>query len=154
MKHCRVAGSDTTAIALSSIMYHLMRHPSARAALKAEVAAAGLGTPVPYADAARLPYLDAVVKEAMRLHPSVGMSLPREVPHGGHELAGAWFEGGTKVGVNAVVVQRDKGVFGEDASEFRPERWLEGRGREMERAMLQVSDPAAPCEANWELTID
>jgi cytochrome P450 len=40
--------------------------------------------------------------------------------------------------MNAMVVQFDEGVFGNDAHEFRPERWLvsKERYRAMEKAML------------------
>jgi len=47
--------------------------------------------------------------------------------------------GGTVVGINAWVVQRDRSVYGEDADEYRPERWLEAGEEElkgMERAFL------------------
>lgn len=57
----------------------------------------------------------------MRLHPSVGMTLPRLVPKGGCVIAGHWFPEDTRVGVNVAVVQRDKAVFGPDTDAFVPE---------------------------------
>jgi hypothetical protein len=53
-------------------------------------------------------------------------------------IAGGWFAEGTRVGVNAAVVQRDEKIFGEDAEEFVPERWFrKGAGR-MERIVFPV----------------
>jgi len=88
-----------------------------------------------------MPYLQAVMKEAMRMHPAVGVSMPRYVPSGGAEIDGRWYPAGTVVGVNAWVIHRNKEVFGEDADAFRPERWLESdsKAKEMARNMYQVS---------------
>ena len=58
----------------------------------------------------------------MRLHPSIGMTLPRQVPAGGTVIAGEWLPEGTRVGVNAAVTQRDRSIFGIHADEFVPER--------------------------------
>ncbi len=68
------------------------------------------------------------MREAMRLHPAVGMLLERYVPAEGLELpaGGGYVPAGTAVGMNAYVVGRNKGVWGEDAEEFRPGRWLRG----------------------------
>jgi hypothetical protein len=51
------------------------------------------------------------------------------------------------VGINPAVVQYDKGVFGEDAHEFKPERWLEseGRTRAMEKAVLTFGAGTRTC---------
>lgn len=71
-----------------------------------------------------------MVKEVLRLSPSIGLIFARKVPEGGVEvLPGVWVEGGYEVGINNWVVGRDKTLYGEDAEEFRPERWLEGEGR-------------------------
>jgi cytochrome P450 len=52
--------------------------------------------------------------------------------------AGRWFPEGTRVGVNAAVVQRDEKIFGEDAEESVPERWFrKGAGR-IERMVFPV----------------
>ena len=66
------------------------------------------------------------------------MLLPRHVPKGGCFIAGAWFPEGTRVGVNAAVVRRDTGIFGEDADDFVPERWFRDNATMMERHMFQV----------------
>ncbi|EAQ87743.1 hypothetical protein CHGG_04362 [Chaetomium globosum CBS 148.51] len=127
-----LAGADTTAITIRAIFYFCLRHPATFRRLAAEVRAAGFATdkPAPYAAARQLPYLEAVVREAMRLHPAVGMPLERWVPAGGLTLpgGGGYVPKGAGVGMNAYVVGRNKGVWGQDADEFRPERWLRAEG--------------------------
>lgn len=122
------AGADTTYIALTAIFYFLHKHPATLAKLRAEIEEAfadgTLTYPVRYNDAIKLPYLHAVVLEAMRIHPSLGTGLPRLVPHPGVEISGHFFPGGTRVIMNQCAVHFDTAVFGADAEEFIPERWL------------------------------
>jgi len=140
------AGSDTTAISLRSIFYYLCRTPSAHDKLLAEIDQADrdgrLSDPVTFAEAQDLKYFQAVVKEALRMHPAVGFLLERVVPRGGAEVGGTWLAGGTVVGINPWVVARDVEVYGEDAEDFRPDRWLtadEQQLKAMERNNLAVS---------------
>lgn len=84
----------------------------------------------------------ACIKEAMRMHPGVSLPLERIVPLGGTKLCGTYLPAGTVVGVNAAVIHRDRTIFGEDADDFRPERWLKDgqeSARRMERYLLTVS---------------
>ncbi|KAK4500741.1 hypothetical protein PRZ48_008931 [Zasmidium cellare] len=118
------AGSDTTGVALSAIVYYLVSTPSALQKLRDELSQHQVSDPITFKEAQSLPYLQAVIKEAMRLHPSIAVQLPRVVPEGGTTIAGQFFPAGTVVGVNPYVLHRDKDVYGEDAETFRPERWL------------------------------
>ncbi|KAM0717345.1 hypothetical protein Q7P37_007197 [Cladosporium fusiforme] len=123
------AGSDTTAISTRAIIYHLLKNPSSKAKLLAELDAARKKArspppPASLAEADRLPYLQAVMHEALRLHPAVGMSLPRVSPHTGATVAGRFIPAGTTVGANPWVIHRDVQVFGDDVEAFRPERWV------------------------------
>ncbi|KAK8451260.1 hypothetical protein SEVIR_6G183001v4 [Setaria viridis] len=71
------AGSDTVAITVECAMAELLRNPSIMAKLRAEIKGAiGSKETVEEPDAASLPYLQAVVKEAMRLHPVAPLLLP------------------------------------------------------------------------------
>lgn len=92
------AGSDTTAITLSSALYFLYTNPDKLAKLRGEVeglASKNLASdPVTWQEAQNMPYLQAVIKESLRMHPAVGTMLPRKVPKGGLELAGTWFPEG------------------------------------------------------------
>jgi cytochrome P450 len=101
--------------------------------------------PVAYAQAIKLPLLCASIKEALRLHPSVGLTLPRDVPPQGLYVAGTFIPGGYRVGMNAAVVQYNQSVFGDDADSFRPSRWLSENTAEMNRAMLHFGAGTRTC---------
>ena len=95
------AGSDTTAVSLSSVLYHLLRNPTCREKLQKEIqdfASEGkISDPVTFAEAQQMPYLQAVIKEALRMHPAVGLPLARVVPEGGAEMAGYYFPAGVSL---------------------------------------------------------
>lgn len=105
-----------------------MRNPTKMHKLTAEIDEAdrvgSLSTPIQYKEAVALTYLGAVIKEAMRLHPSVGLLLERHVPDGGAIICGQSIPGGTVVGVNAWVTQHDPEIFS-NPEDFLPERWLD-----------------------------
>lgn len=86
------AGSDTTAIALRAVVYFLCKNRGSLCKLRDELSqaerSARMSDPITYAEAIRLPYLQAVLKEAMRLHPSTGFPMGRVVPPGGVTLLG------------------------------------------------------------------
>lgn len=122
-----IAGADTTAITLSAVLHHLLRNPAALATLREEVDKMGGGDDdghVRFQDAQNMPYLQAVLMEAMRLHAATGLPLWRDVAVGGAVLGGRFFPEGTTVGVNTWCAHYNETVFGADAREFRPERWL------------------------------
>lgn len=122
------AGNDTTAISLSATAYSLFKHPQTYKRLKEEIdeaAAQGkISDPISFKEAQELPFLQAVIKEALRLHSATGLPLARVVPEGGAMLAGKHFPAGATVGINSWVAHRNANVFGPDADIWRPERWL------------------------------
>ncbi len=137
------AGFDTSAFTMTTIIYFLLKNPLAmkklRAELDAAVNAGELSNPPRYTEADRIKYLSAVIKESMRLYHFLPTPLERVVPAGGAQISGHWLPGGTTVAVPVPVVQRDVKVFGQDANDFRPERWLETEEHQrivMERTML------------------
>ncbi|KAM5343954.1 hypothetical protein ACJ41O_012491 [Fusarium nematophilum] len=124
-----VAGSDTTAISLSAILYHLLRHPEKLKVLRKEIDDFFSNHPgalkrISLQESLQLPYLQAVIKEALRMHPATGLPLERVVPEGGVTICGRFFPEGTIVGINSWVEHHHPSIFGEDADVFRPERWL------------------------------
>jgi hypothetical protein len=127
-----LAGADTTAISIKAVFYYVLRTPHAQQRLEEEIMASDFvrqqAIPPAYDEIKGLSYLEAVVREAMRLHPGVAMTLPRYVPPGeGLVLPdGSVVPPGTSVGMNPYVVGRNKAVWGPNADEFCPERWLRG----------------------------
>lgn len=137
-----LAGSDTSATSIRATMLYLMSHPRIYRKLQAEIDAAVRAGKAPSpvikaSEAAELPYLQAVIKEGMRIWPAVTGMLPKVVPPGGDtvEIDGkqVYLPGGTNVGYCAWGIHHNKDVFGEDAHVFRPERWLEARGENLAR---------------------
>ncbi|KAK4908910.1 hypothetical protein LTR66_017526 [Elasticomyces elasticus] len=125
------AGSDTTAISLSSTLYYLLRNPECLARLRKEIEDSGVGSSPTFKETQAMPYLQAVFKEAFRVHPGTGYPLFRTVPKGGEVIAGQFFPEEVNVGVNSWVSHYDKDIFGQDADIFRPERWLESNKEQL-----------------------
>lgn len=124
------------------MIYYLCKTPRVYAKLVEEIDKTELSDPVTFGEASRMAYLQACMKEAMRLHPAVGQLLERYAPPEGIEISGVWLPGGTIIGANPWVMGRDKTVYGEDSDQFRPERWLEADAaalKLMERNYLAVS---------------
>lgn len=92
-----VAGADTTGISLCAILYHLLRHPETFRKLREEVdrhsREKGPGY-ITFKDSQEMEYLQAVIKEALRMHPATGLPLERVVPAGGATIAGHFFPQG------------------------------------------------------------
>lgn len=147
------AGSDTTAITLSSVFYHLMKFPQSYQRLQSEIDTAAkdgrISDPVTFKEAQELLYLQAVIKEALRIHPATGLPMQRVVPAEGTTIAGHFIPGKSSVGINAWVANRNTSVFGPDAETWRPERWLEieeeGRGGEAEKYFFSFGMGSRTC---------
>lgn len=94
------AGSDTTAISLRAIVYNLIRNPDCLRRLRDELQErkinGRLQFPAKFSQVSDWPYLQACISEALRLHPAVGMALPRVVPEGGRTLAGIFLPEGVR----------------------------------------------------------
>ena len=121
------AGFDTTAFTMTTMLYYLMQNPPAMTAVIKEMEEAietRDSQPPRFETTAKLAYLDAVMREAMRCFPFLAIPLERRVPEGGASVCGVWLPGGTSVGCAAGVVHQDRACFGQDASRFRPERWI------------------------------
>lgn len=91
------AGSDTTAISTRAIIYYLLKNPEYKQRLINEIddlrSQGKLSDPVTLEETEKMPYLQAVMYEALRCHPAVGMSLPRVVPENGVSIDGTYLPG-------------------------------------------------------------
>lgn len=123
-----LVGSDSTSVAVRAVIYYILRTPNVLSTLQQELDAARLSYPIPWATSQNsLPYLDAIIKEALRIHPPGTLLLERIVPDAGLELSnGVKIPSGTVVGMNGWNVQCLPEVFGSDAAIFNPARWLQG----------------------------
>lgn len=146
------AGSDTTAISLRSMFYYLCKNKRCYEKLREEIdnmdKEGSLSSPITFGEASRMPYLQACMKEAMRLHPAVGQMLERVVPEEGAQFGQHWLPPGTIVGINPWVVSREKAVYGEDVDDFRPERWLDATpeaAKYMQRNFLAFGSGGRSC---------
>lgn len=122
-----VEGSDTTATAMCSAIYYVLKNPPVHANLCEELKAADLPLPAKWKNLQRLSFFTAVMREAKRINPGVGMLLERVVPAGGLDLPdGRFVPEETIVGMNPWVVNRDRETSGPDSDSFAPCRWLQG----------------------------
>ena len=135
-------GTDTTSTALRNAIFYLAAaNPVAYRALQAEIdeAAKTAARPVISDEQARnLPFLQACIKEALRLWPPA-MGDMFKVSDRDDVVCGIKVPAGTEVGWAALAVMKDRRVFGENAELFEPRRWIdaerdgdEERLREME----------------------
>ncbi|RAK99380.1 cytochrome P450 [Aspergillus ibericus CBS 121593] len=115
-----LAGSDTTSITLTYLVWAVCKAPAIRQALVAELA----GLPGQFGDKElrELPYMNQVIDEALRLYPAVPCDLPRVVPPQGATLGGHWIPGGSTVTTQLWSLHRDPDVFAQP-ERFDPSRW-------------------------------
>ncbi|KAL0483246.1 hypothetical protein AKO1_011532 [Acrasis kona] len=127
-----VAGHETTASALCFALYQLSQHPEAQQRLYDEIIdiTEGQGD-LTIEKLASMDYLDAVIKETLRLHPPINI-LDR-VAHEDTVLCGYKIPKGTVVTVGVYTSQTCEKYYGPTAREFRPERWLEQNGKDIHR---------------------
>ncbi|KAK8014602.1 hypothetical protein PG990_007898 [Apiospora arundinis] len=123
------AGSDTVSAGLQSFVYHLLRHPTGWGRIADEIAEAHkLGRCqddiISYEDATQLPYLQAAIKEGLRMFAPISMGLPRVAPKGGVTIGNTFFPQGVTLNVSPSVIHSSKEIWGPDAREFNPDRWL------------------------------
>ncbi|KAJ7734827.1 cytochrome P450 monooxygenase [Mycena metata] len=120
-----VAGSDTTKNSLIAAIYYIASSRTVQSRLQEELDDHVAGRTPTFSDIEDLPFLGACLNETLRLYSPVGLGLPRTVPESGIWISGEHFRAGTTVGVPIYTIHRDQSVWGADAEEFRPERWLQ-----------------------------
>jgi cytochrome P450 len=128
-------------------MYNLLQHRDTMNRLRNELleimSQSGYSqTHLSWEEMRELPYLDACLLEASRLHPPFCLPFERVVPEGGLTISETYLPAGTVVGMSPYVINRDKKTFGEDADQWRPERWLclsHDEKKKLEQNILTVS---------------
>lgn len=140
------AGSVTTAIAITNVMYQLLKNPEALNKLRQEVDAVFEEDEVvaSYDKVKHLPYLRACLDESLRIYPPISHGLPRETPPEGTSILGDWVPGNTSVSVSAYVAHRDESVFPQSHL-YKPERWLGEEGKNLQPYFVAFSAGARSC---------
>ncbi|KAF7104689.1 hypothetical protein CFC21_105565 [Triticum aestivum] len=122
------AGSDTTATSVEWMLAELLAHPDCMRKLRAELdAVVGSSRVVGEPDVAQMPYLQAVLKETLRLRPPAVIAHREAVEP--IRVRGYTIPAGTSVFFNIYSIGRDA-AWWEDPLEFRPERFMPGGARE------------------------
>ncbi|KAF0910631.1 hypothetical protein E2562_003060 [Oryza meyeriana var. granulata] len=129
------AGSDSSAVTVEWAMAELLQNPSSMAKAREELARViGSKPEIEESDVSQLRYLEAVVKEALRLHPPAPFLLPHQAETT-TEVGGYTVPKGARVLVNIWAIGRDSKVWS-DPDKFMPERFLQSevdfRGRDFE----------------------
>ncbi|EMD37251.1 hypothetical protein CERSUDRAFT_113894 [Gelatoporia subvermispora B] len=142
------AAMDTTSNALSKTMNLLAEHPEVQRRLRKELVEASLDGDIPYDELVRLPYLDAVCRETLRVFPFAmllardtckDMVLPLSKPIRGEDgrmLSEIPVPKGTVVQIGVQGSNMNKALWGKDALEWKPERWINGLPAAVEEAKI------------------
>lgn len=149
------AGSDSTASALRITLHFICTTPPVQERLLAEaraaIAAGHISRPIiKDSEARQLPYLQACIKEGLRIYPPVTGLMAKMVPEEGAmiEVNGVekFAPGGTQVGWNSWGMMHDPEIFGPDADIFRPERWLaKDDSREEQDRIIKMTETVSLC---------
>ncbi|OQE44781.1 hypothetical protein PENCOP_c002G03928 [Penicillium coprophilum] len=114
-----VAGSDTTAAALTSLFFHLVSDRTLYKALQTELDAL---PSLSYDNLRSVKLLDGVINETLRLHPPVPSGTQRSTPPEGITIGNTYIPGDVRVCIPQHTLFRDERVFARP-QEFLPERW-------------------------------
>ncbi|MCJ1378123.1 hypothetical protein MMC17_001219 [Xylographa soralifera] len=126
MTNLLITGSgDTLVAAMGSLTYYALKNPSVMSQLQEEVRSAmgDSSENITIAAVSKLEYLDAALKEAMRMHAPVPASNPRVVNRPGVRVDGLPIPQGTRVGIPQKTAYQLPRNF-VDPKSFLPERWL------------------------------
>lgn len=120
-----VAGSDTTSIVMSAMLFYLSRNPEVQSRLSDEVRAAfaSAADVKSGADLQSCRYLRAFIQEACRMNAPVPAEPARTVLPGGTTVDGQYFPEGSKVSVGTYCLSYNPEIYPEPFK-FKPERWI------------------------------
>ena len=139
------AGSDSTASSLRLTLHFICTSPPIQERLLAEIntaiAAGQITRPIiKDAEARQLSYLQACIKEGLRVYPPVTGLMAKRVPEGGVTIdvdgVDKYVPANVQIAWNTWGIMRNADIFGEDCEIYRPERWLPKDGSEKEQARI------------------
>ncbi|KAI4223150.1 MAG: hypothetical protein L6R40_008526 [Gallowayella cf. fulva] len=121
-----IAGSESTATALSGAIFLLLTHPSVYERVIAETRSAHpTEEAITLSSTHHLEYLNAVITETLRIYPPVAITLPRRVPAGGDLILDRFVPAGVTVGVHHYATTHLPDNFHRPTA-FLPHRWMSG----------------------------
>ncbi len=106
-----VAGSDTTAVTLTYVVWAVLKDSALQSRLEEEIA--GLSNQLDITELESSPLLNSVIEETLRLYGAAPGALPRDVPSQGMIVAGHQLPAGTEVSTQAYTLHRDSRTFPE-----------------------------------------
>ncbi|KAM0250721.1 hypothetical protein ACHAQJ_008476 [Trichoderma viride] len=144
-----VAGSDTTASGIRCTLLHIITNHRVYTKLQKEIDQAVQDGKVPeggfiaHSQAKHLVYLQATIREAMRVWPPVAGFFSRDIPPEGDTVKvdgkDVFLPGGASIGYSALGMNQSTAIYGDDAKAFRPERWFED-DKDKLTAMLRANN--------------
>lgn len=93
-----------------------------------------------FSSLAECKYLNACLKEALRVYPPVPIGSPRVVPAGGKLILGKWIPPDTRVSVHHYTTYHSQDNF-HNADQFVPERWMAGENTEYSSDRQEAFQP-------------
>lgn len=136
-----MAGADSTATALRCTLFYLITNHVAWNTLRATIDKAwdSSDTFIPAKSLVDIPYLQAVIKEGLRMWPPLTGTRVKVAPAQGWVIGDKYIPGGTEVGQCVWGLRHDTVVFGLDVAQFRPGRWLEAEADQLQKMEDAVS---------------
>ncbi|KAL4816671.1 putative P450 monooxygenase [Aspergillus spinulosporus] len=149
------AGTDGFGSSASALFAEVLSRPAIYARVLKEIKTAvqtgQISYPIPtYTEVVKsLPFYNACIRESMRLQPSASTLLSREITPLDPEIViqGRKIPVGVELTANPWISHRDKAVYGEDAEEFNPDRWLDDpiKAKELEKYNLAFGAGSRVC---------
>ncbi|MCJ1230031.1 hypothetical protein MMC12_006702 [Toensbergia leucococca] len=114
---------------MRATLLYVLTNPTVYLKLRKEILSAtsdpARSGPIQLLEALKMPYLQACIKEGLRIFPPVTALRERVVPSRGDEICGIYVPQGVNIGLNTKGLLRNKNIFGRDSDVFLPERWLD-----------------------------
>jgi cytochrome P450 len=104
-----VAGSDTTAVTLTYLIWAVLKQPQLQNELEHEMSE--LSDELTFDELKNAPLLNSVIEETLRLYGAAPGALPRVVPGQGIDVCGHYLPPGTTVSTQAFTIHRNEAIF-------------------------------------------
>ncbi|KFA76891.1 hypothetical protein S40288_09298 [Stachybotrys chartarum IBT 40288] len=138
-----MAGGETTSTSMAAITFYLLTSPAWHKKLKEEVRNRyQMLQDIDITSTAQLPYLQAVIKEGMRIFPVGPQGLPRKST--GMTVDGNFVPKGTEFYVSSWTVSHDERYF-HGPTTFKPERWIDPNCQDVKEASQPFSSGPRVC---------